>query len=431
MLAMRLHALASLLCLLLGCSSGDRDASSSAETKQISTSVNASDARDKRLPPPSIEPTEKFPTPLATLRTKPDSAHTVFEGTLGGTKVGIVFDTGMVEGILVSESVAKDAGLKRLRDFEFGGLGHGSKTKGYIAGPTTLILDDITLRSEVIVVPENSTLGRSLCGVQAVMGYTLLQRYTVRVQPHLQRIELFEKGANYSQPGEELDLLFDEKDRKISLPIALTLSAGRTETRTMIIDTGNSRRSVLFEDAPSGMKTVIEGSFGASGLHTTQLGRIETLSVGGEVFYSPIVGFDGSGNDGSGQHNLSNEFMTQFEAVYDLARKKLVLRKTAKRPPPSTEFGNGLVWTSAGCGHVKEVHMVLPDSVAAATGLRSGDTLVAIDGEPALGDSFRSKLEKEQPVSAQFRRGKRLITVKLHGEDRMPKPLLVHPDSDR
>lgn len=409
-----------LIVFLAGCSSKSKEENSSSESRQDRQPPSAVDSKSPQQAAQEVAPIEVYPVPLATLRTTLEGGHTIFEGKVGDVKADIVFDTGMVEGILVSESVAKAAGLKRTRDFSFGGLGHGSDTMAYIAGPTSLVLGAITLQSEVIVVPEESTLGKSLCGLQAVMGYSLLEHYLVRVQPQNQRIELYEKDSTYSQKGEVLKLLFDEKDRKISIPIALTLS-GRTETRTMTIDTGNSGHPILFENAPPELETVPEGSFGASGFSSSSLGRIGSLSIGREVFHSPIIQFDGSGQDGSGQHNLSNEFMRQFEAVYDLATHKLILRKTAKVPPAKTEVGNGLVWDNAGCGQVKKVAMVLSDSVGEEVGLRSGDTLVQIDGDLDLGNSFRHQLEREQPVSAQFQRGKKRFRVKLYGEDRMLK----------
>jgi len=369
-------------------------------------------------PPPTVDKAE-FPKPLAILPTKLINGHTLFEGTLGGVALDIVFDTGMVEGILVSESVAKAAGLKKLRDFSFGGIGHGAKTVGYITEPATLTFGDISLNSQAIVFPEDSQLGKAFCGLQAVMGYTLYSRYLLRVRPQVETMELYPNDANYHQPGEQLDLRLDTETRKLSTTVSVSLRGGRAEKRDMLIDTGNATEVILFEAAPEQVSTIQRGGHGASGLHIKDVGRIESLSLGSTVFTKPIVAFDDTGKDGSGIHNLSNQILTKFETVYDLKRKKLVLLRTDPNALPTSFIGNGILWKNSGCGETKEIARVFPHTVAARAGLETGDTLSSIEGESEIPKGFIGLLQSKQPVAAQFRRGQLSLDVVLSGEDRL------------
>lgn len=369
-------------------------------------------------PPGNVDNAE-FPKPLATLPTKHINGHTLFKGTLGGVALDIVFDTGMVEGILVSESVAKAAGLKKLRDFSFGGIGHGAKTVGYITEPATLTFGDISLNSQAIVFPEDSQLGKAFCGLQAVMGYTLYSRYLLRVRPQVETMELYPNDANYHQPGDQLDLRLDEETRKLSTTVSVSLRDGQVEKREMLIDTGNASEVLLFEAAPEEVATISRGGHGASGLHITDVGRIESLRLGSTEFTKPIVAFDDTGKDGSGIHNLSNQILAKFETVYDLKRKKLVLLRTDPGALPTSFIGNGILWKNSGCGETKEIARVFPHSVAARAGLEAGDTLISVKGETEIAKGFVGLLQSEQPVAAEFRRGQLSLRVMLSGEDRL------------
>lgn len=359
-----------------------------------------------------------WPAPKASVKMRLVGGHTSIPATIASVPVNMVFDTGHIEGVIVSESVAKASKLEYLRDFEISGIGHGAATKAYVAEKVYINIGDVRIRSEVIVIPDDSQLGKAMCRIDAIIGYTLLEHFVVRVRPEESLFELYPQDAVYPPVGEALSIQLAPDTKKISTMVNFWSREEESHLLRFEIDTGNSGASIVFSkesEVKSPAHTFESVSFGASGSSTRFAGKAHAMELGGVRVEAPIVEFDNSGKDGSGENNLGNSILSRYEAVYNLGRNELRLRPTHEAGAPFTMFENGISWRNAGCGPLV-VESISPGSVAAKVGVEPGDELVEVKGKPVDSESL-SVLDQRAPVQVSFRRGRKTVEITLYRVD--------------
>jgi hypothetical protein len=196
--------------------------------------------------------------------------------------------------------------------------------------------------------------------------------------------------------------------------------AGRS--RDILIDSGSGSGLVL---QPSRrydwlVKPLpVRASMRINRLERREVGRMAgTLSLGPHAVEQPIVEMT------YGTELMGAEVLRQFEMTFDSRRRRVRLRRTGGVGPIRSEplRGTGLLFHPRQQG--LEVIDILDGSPAAASGLRVGDMVVAIDGRPvAKRDCGRFGLkpaDEQQKVSLAVRRDDSDMEVSIDIVDLVP-----------
>jgi len=104
---------------------------------------------------------------------------------INGAKAGLRFDTG-AGGILLSSHFAERAGVKRLGDTEFSGIGNGPAVKGWIGYAPAIQIGDLTLENCIVHVPEKGSADDS----GGLIGSDVFQRFLVKINFTEQSLDL-------------------------------------------------------------------------------------------------------------------------------------------------------------------------------------------------------------------------------------------------
>lgn len=141
--------------------------------------------------------------------------------------------------------------------------------------------------------------------------------------------------------------------------------------------------------------------------------RLSLQKSGG--FADPFI----AGSIGSG-------LLRRFHVTFDYAHKQIVLQPGAGFAKPD-RFDRAGLWLGRGAAGF-EIYDVIADGPAAHAGLRTGDTIVAVDGKPISHiDLFALRARLADPragniVSVAYRRGKTDAKAKLSLRDLLPGP---------
>jgi len=249
--------------------------------------------------------------------------------------------------------------------------------------------------------------------VDGVLGYDLISRFVVRIDYVARTIDLLEKSDfNYSGSGERIPVVMEDNHPHVSADVVV---GGRRVKGHFLIDTG--ARSALHLSRPfceehqlaSAVKT-IQGGYGAGvGGETKQrIGRVSELILGNVVLKDVVTGFSedqkgaGASRDASGI--IGGDVLRRFTVTFDYSRNEMILEQnTSFQDPFEYDMCGAFLRTTEDYSAI-EIHRLIEESPAVAAGLREGDRITSIDGQPV------SKLSLEQ-VRALLREPGRTLKV--------------------
>ncbi len=299
----------------------------------------------------------------------------------------MMFDTGGVEA--VTPETATALGLAT----EGGGTVQGSAERTSTVAFTHIKdlhlggaeLSDIAV--PVIPLPRFFTDRGSRPPLAGFIGYKLLERFVVRLAYEDRALTLIPaRDFHYGGTGERVPLFF--ADKIPVMPAAADGIAGRFE-----IDTGSSSALVLqraFVDQhgfearhPGGLRMK---SGGVDGVFETIATRLDRFSIANAEIQRPVVEFPSNGKGGlpvaGVDGSVGYQILRQFVITFDYSRRELWLEHSAA-------FGMKTVQWKTGLQAVKNdgpgfsVVTVLPNTPAAAAGIRVGDVITEVDARPA------------------------------------------------
>lgn len=130
---------------------------------------------------------------------------------------------------------------------------------------------------------------------------------------------------------------------------------------------------------------------GVGGLHPVRMVTVPQVEFAGARFADvpAVLGPDSKGDQAQHGANLGIGFLKQFDVTFDLGRDRIILRPLAEKP----QFERDRAGARLGMvGDKLDVLFVSPQGPAAAAGLRKGDRIVAIDGQPVGAGFYRTAL---------------------------------------
>jgi hypothetical protein len=315
---------------------------------------------------------------------------------------------------MIDRGRAKELGLKLEKGGQ--GIGVGDGTFDYdLARNVCLQFAGLEVSlPEIKVVdlfPFHLTFGRRVDGT---LGYPVFARYVVAVDNEKRKLTFHNpKTFVYSGRGDRIPLTTEGKVPHIMGKLKVY---GQPEVeRSFMIDTGLARTTVGDDLIAKSSSRKLEISTGV-GLGKEKKGvasRVEKLQLGSfkiEKAHGKTARWSAIGGG----------ILSRFNMVFDYSRGQLILEPNSRFAEPYRYDACGMELRLAKDLKHFRVHAVLPDSPAAAAGVRAEDMIIAINGRTSakydltevqdlfmdIGATYRLKIrrqQKEWEVTIKFR----------------------------
>jgi predicted aspartyl protease len=335
----------------------------------------------------------------------------------------IVIDTGASATVL-------DADLARSLGLRTGGraraMGAGGPQEATLVKDVTVRLPGLSFhRPQMTALPLTAVSGASPRPLQVVVGHELFESCVVRLDYAAGIMDVWDaKNAPKDLAGVEIPLTFEQGHPYVDG--VLHVPGRRPLSGRFVLDTGSSlglaihhqvaKRESLASAFPRTLATMGRG---VGGEVRSIVGRATAFTLGGLRFQAPVVvmqettsgAISAPGTIG----NVGGQLLGRCRATFDYRGRRLRLEPAAGFDRPWEADMSGLVLLPSG----KEwsVRAVNPDTPAAEAGIRAGDVLLALDGEPVERLELwtvRQKLQQEgREVRLDLRRGDERSTVTL------------------
>ena len=295
------------------------------------------------------------------------------------------------------------AGTSPLDDRYAKGLGirgqPGGRAVGAAGSVEMLLATGVTYRfNGVEIIPDRVALlplepvslrlGRPVVGV---LGRDVFRRFITEFDYANSLVTLHPPGA-YQAPAGAVAIPFEMAHGGLPrVDARVTLDDGRTLDARLLVDSGAGAAIVLKQhfvkkhgidtskaiDAPGGM--------GVGGAAQARIGRVASVEVGGFTLERPVTNFSlataGALASLESDGLIGGEVLGRFTMTMDAPNSRLFLLPNARLREPFEFDMSGIQLAARDATFdAVEIFHVLPDSPAAAAGLRVGDELRAIDG---------------------------------------------------
>jgi hypothetical protein len=294
-----------------------------------------------------------------------------------------------------------------------------------------IALDGVEFSPQTVRVISLSSLepfaGRTLDGA---IGFGLFSRYVVEIDYAARRVNLYDpQSYQYSASGTRLPLTMENNHFYVHARIAIR-GRGAFEGKFMI-DTGAPITSLLlnrpFVERHSLLATIrrriVDRSLPGLGGETRQiLGRATMIQLGSLTIHQPTISLsqDAEGALASSDFDgvIGGELLRRFKVIFDPVRRQLILEPNAQFSEPYEHNMSGIGLRAEGENFsIIKIHRVLEDSPAAEAGLREGDVIVAIGGQPvsslSLDQLYRMFKQEGREYDLSIMRGGKRLQVRL------------------
>lgn len=343
--------------------------------------------------------------------TVPAEGGVIFKMKLNGQgPFPTIFDTGGVN--LVSTAFAKRLGLKvEAAPVPFGAIG-GTMTV-HTARVSTLAIGDLIVRDQtfyVLDIPTNSG------DPEMIVGWELMRRFAIRVDFEHNQLTFFDGPRfHYTGKGTAVPLILHKDGNGADIRAEADGIPG-----VFMLDTGN--QVGLFFNSSFVQAHNLVAALGARfrGYNGKGFGgaspeawfaRLHTLRIGDIDIANPVVRLQ-TQPDGFGANagNIGQSILNRFTITVDCMRSVMYLEKNANWDKPEIFNRAGLILDPD--DGVDNVMTVLDGSPAEAAGIKPGDVITSIDGQPPEDDPNDPVFN--QPVGTVLH-----LTVRRNGDVRV------------
>jgi PDZ domain-containing protein/aspartyl protease len=276
-------------------------------------------------------------------------------------------------------------------------------------------------------------LGRKIYGD---IGYGVLKHFVVEFDYEGKTLTLYDPlRYRYAGPGQSFESsLLMGYDPQIAgdmtipggppIPVKFTLDtgAGGTVISAPLVNTHELLERVTQKVPNPPSNPLVDGVNGAT--FDTITGRIPSISLGTYTVAEPLVALSRDADgvfamDNLGV-NLGSNILRRFKVIVDYPHQRVILEPNSHFHDPFPADASGLVLSATGSHFATVVvHGVVTGSPADRSGLRPGDIILAIDGEPVkyyalwqIQDLFRDS-GRERRLTIKRANSTTTLTVKL------------------
>jgi hypothetical protein len=350
------------------------------------------------------------------------SNHVYVKACAGVRPLSFILDTGAGASFLDLHT-AERFGIPLGDGFTARGAGAGT-----IAG-ARLDRTDVRLAGSSLVQPVSSALDISRLPpreghrMDGILGYDFITRFVVAIDYVKQELRLYDPRAfRYDGQGTSIPVTLSGNHPYVDAEVRL--ADGATLKGRMVVDVGASTSLSLtkpFVEANNLRERVgptirRRAGGGVGGAVTADIGRVAGLKLGALEIARPVTMLLGdsagvfSGN-AEWIGNIGGDILRRFTVYLDYPNKRMILESHAGTNEPFEADMSGIMLVMNDSLTTAAIDYVMPGSAATDAGLVAGDTLVAVDGQPATGAVIRE-------LRKRFRRdGERILLTVRRGGD--------------
>jgi hypothetical protein len=325
----------------------------------------------------------------------------------------LLCDTGGAN--IVTPELASELGLKPEGQLEGAGVGEKSEDIGLVKVAKTE-LGSAFLNDQVFFVFPMQSFAE-VEGVPAVglVGYEVFRRFVVRIDYEGSRLTLLEPG-NFKYTGAGIAVPFKFNEHIPQVDGEIDGIAGKFD-----IDTGS--RASLDLMGPFVEKNALKAKYqpriegvtgwGVGGAARSAVTRATVLKLGGVSIDKPVTELTlqtkGAFTDQYVAGNVGAGVLKRFNLVFDYGNQVIYFEPNANNAKPDVFDRSGL-WINAKEGGY-EILDVIAGSPAAAAGLKVGDRIRRVDGQPASAlplPELRTRFKTDAPgtkIRIEYERG--------------------------
>jgi hypothetical protein len=339
-----------------------------------------------------------------------------------------IFDTGAAGGSVIAKRCADELKLGR-GDEQSQHIGAGA---GVDVGVATVSGVTLSLGGDTLSVPEFRVFSLSHVEpfegrrVDGLLGEDFLRRHVVQFDYGLRTVRILSPGTYTPPPGATVVPIETGNGLAVARG-AVTLPGRERIPCRLVIDTG-VRATVIFyhpfslthgllDTTGRGVTATIGG--GAGGETRGDLGRADSLWIGGLPFAHPIALFSRDTVGVFAQEEpdgiVGGELLRRCRVTFDYPGGRLVLEPYPAKPPFEYDMSGTFLVGGDDLRSI-EIFSVAARTPAAECGLRKGDAIVSIDGEPVAGlglDAVRERFRRPARYRLEIRRGDQRLTLEL------------------
>lgn len=316
--------------------------------------------------------------------------HVWVRGRVNGSdSVWIVVDTG-------ASAAAMDEGLARSLELRMTGehqaRGAGGMQRSSSVKNITVDLAGLSIhRRNMDTIDLSALTAQTLRPMQLILGYELFETCAVRFDYAAGVMDVWDaKSIPADLPGVSVPMTLIHNHPYVEG--VLTVPGREPLSGRFVIDTGSGAALIVAPDVAAREKltaafprTLQTLGRGVGGEVRNRVGRAESFSIGALRFTAPIVVLPDSGGGYFSAPgtlgNIGGTLLERCRVTFDYPHSRVRFEPVDGFDRPFEADMSGAVLTRASGGY--EVRIVQADAPAAEAGLRVGDIVSSVNGEPA------------------------------------------------
>jgi outer membrane lipoprotein-sorting protein len=301
--------------------------------------------------------------------------------------LNFILDSG-AGGPVMDTDVAKELGLQTVGKLEARGAGEGTQEANFIRLPNIRLGD--------VVIDSTSGAAISLkfldkyegMPIEGIVGYDLFSRFVVKIDYQNQKLTLYEPSSfKYQGKGQSIPITLENNH-----PHVKAIVDGKYEGN-FVIDCGARSSLTLYTPfveehnlvAKSGKTIDVLAGVGVGGKVMGKATRMQSIKIGDFVIPAPLTNLSsakaGALSSEKTAGNIGGGILKRFTVIFDYGDSRMILEPNANFAYEDNLDMAGL-WLTRENDSTK-VDFVVDDSPAANAGIKEGDVIVKINGQPA------------------------------------------------
>jgi len=307
--------------------------------------------------------------------------------------LNFILDSG-AGGPVVDTDVAKKLGLQTVGKLQARGAGEGTQEANLLT-LSRMRVGDVVIDSAAATAISLSFLNKyEGMPIEGIVGYDLFSRFVVKIDYQNQKITLYEPSSfKYEGKGESIPITLEDNH-----PHIRAIVDGKYEGN-FVIDCGARSSLTLYTPfveehdlvAKSDKTIDVLAGVGVGGKVMGKATRMQSIKIGDFVIPAPLTTLSsakaGALSSEKTAGNIGGGILKRFTVIFDYGNKRMILE-------PNADFAYEDNLDMAGLWLTREndstkVDFVVDGSPAGNAGIKEGDVIVSVNGQPAKDLSLR------------------------------------------